>query len=351
MHLTLLGTGGRLSRAIVARAHVAPPFGAPVTLSDATAPATGRAEPLRVAVAAEPEGSPVATVLVHPDAQTLRDEATRATTPVVGAGLVGGIADLLAALAARDLTGVVDVQTCYAFPDRRSALGAATPGMAADLATRFAAPVHLRRDGRWQVEALGDDRRLAWFPRPLGPRHAIAVGAPDPVLVAARHPAATRLGAHVGATSLTAELLQFAGARDPRGPVGRRIRTAIANRGVGDEERRAQARWAIVAEVLDDDGELVRTWASGRDAVAVTAWQVVRTALLVARAHEGRRASEDGRDGDVLARPPAGTPVGPAWLEPDPSAALDEAADVTGLAFGRITSELLAARTRGRPGR
>lgn len=108
-------------------------------------------------------------------------------------------------------------------------------------------------------ERLAERRWLAWFPRPVGPRHAVNLGGPVVDLVAAM-PDVRLVRSHVTTSSWGAELLQatanLAGSR-----VGGRLLDRWVERGrVVDD---AEVRWACVVEVTADDDELVRAWANG----------------------------------------------------------------------------------------
>lgn len=195
----------------------------------------------------------------------LRQPAARASelaVPVGGAW--GGLGSLLAAMAVSEADDPVELHVAYGFPGATrllTRLGSTLRGEVLGIATDDAVA---RVAGERVPEPLGAGRRLAWFPRPVGPAHAVAVGGLEHL---AAMPVPT-VRTWVAARSLTAELLQALGRLDPATGIGARL-AARAARGRA-EPGTDDVRWAVVAECLDADGGIVRAWANGTDPMAVT---------------------------------------------------------------------------------
>ncbi|MBW3657549.1 MAG: saccharopine dehydrogenase NADP-binding domain-containing protein [Actinobacteria bacterium] len=259
-------------------------------------------------------------------ARDARAERARAAgvSVVPGVGAAGLPGDLLAALAGEHASGPCEVHVAYAFPD--GLWRSASAGTRRSLAAVLGAPVLARIDGRLEEERLGEQRRLAWFPRPVGPRHAAAVPGLEALTVPDHLPAATVVRTYLSMSTPASELLQAVGnlARWP--PAGERLRAALTpaertrTRVAGD-----RARWACVAEVADDH-VVGRAWAHGRDPYALTAAAVTA-----------------GVERIVAGEVPPGV-HGPAALGPAGDV-LDRIGATTDLRWGRATSE---RPTRGR---
>lgn len=115
--------------------------------------------------------------------------------------------------------------------------------------------------GHLVTEPVGAQRWLAWFPRPLGPHHALNMPSPAVPAIVARVPGLELVRAHLAVRAWQAEVLQAAG-NLVRFEAGRtRLRRWVERGGETDDET---ARWATVVEVVGDDDQLVRGWAHGR---------------------------------------------------------------------------------------
>jgi hypothetical protein len=127
----------------------------------------------------------------------------------------------------------------------------------------------------------------------------------------------------LAAGSLAAEVLQAVGRRDPDHGLGGWLldRAAAGGGGPGGTE---ELRWAVVVEVRDHDGAIVRAWANGTDPVACAAVLLTGAAARVGSGRAGRRPA--GRPGSLL-------DLGPA------AGLLDELADARALrwSIGRPT--------------
>lgn len=200
--------------------------------------------------------------------------------PAAGIDLLPG--DLLSALAADQLVHVDEVHVAYAFPDglRRSA----SPGTRRTLATLLGQPVLARVHGQLVEEQLAATRRLAWFPRPVGPSHAAAIPGGEPLSVPEHVPTARTVRTYVAMTGAASEMTQLVGNLARWAPARRRLERLVAGRGRPEEPAadavRHAARWACVAEAAGG-GELGRAWAYGRDPYGLTAEAVVTVAQRV----------------------------------------------------------------------
>lgn len=190
------------------------------------------------------------------------------------------LGDLLAAVSARHLVHVDEVHVAYTVPDRGGVLAAATPDGRAGLATHLPGPAVARVRGEVVEERLAEHRRLAWFPRPLGPHHAASVPGLEPLWVPSHLEVGT-VRTYVAASSMRAELLQAAGNLAGWGPTADRVQRWLARPGVPVT---GATRWACVAEVARGETP-VRGWANGRDPGAVTTAAVVALGRTLAGRH------------------------------------------------------------------
>jgi hypothetical protein len=199
---------------------------------------------------------------------------------VTVAGFWGGLGSLLAAVAVAEATVPRAVHVAYGFPGARRLLGQLSPTLRQELVVLATGRSLARVHGESVPEPLGEGRRLAWFPQPVGPAHAVAVGGVEHRGLEAVPTVRT----WVAARSLAAEVLQAIGRWDPAsGPGGWLHRRAAA--AGGGPGATADVRWAVVVECLDGDGSIVRAWANGTDPVRAAA-----DLLLVAAARVGAGA-------------------------------------------------------------
>jgi hypothetical protein len=206
-------------------------------------------------------------------------------TIVLAAGLAAVPGDPLAHLAAHAVTAAREVHVCYGFPSSGGLLGGATAGTRRAFADLLGVPALALSDGRLVEELPGEIRRLAWFPRPVGPAHAAGIPAPEPLTVPRHVPSARTVRTYVSVTSWRAELLQ-ASASLARHPRGRRVleRRLTAPRRTPSPSRRAATRWACVAEAAGEEG-VARAWAYGTDPYATSAASLVTLARSVLDGH------------------------------------------------------------------
>lgn len=236
----------------------------------------------------------------------LRQQEPAADATVGVAGFWGGLGSMLAAVATAEAEVPRAVHVAYGFPGARRLLARCSPSVRTELLRLATEDAVARVDGELTEEPLGEGRRLAWFPQPVGPAHAVAVGGLE-------HRALSQVPTvrtWVAARSLAAEVLQAVGRLDPSSGLGGWLADRAAGGG-GAPGATADVRWAVVVECLDQDGSIVRAWANGTDPVAAAA-----DLLLVA----ARRLVEQGAPHDQ-------TVVGLG----DVRGQLDDVADVRGL--------------------
>lgn len=248
-------------------------------------------------------------------------------TVVPGAGAGGLPGDLLTALAGAAVDGPCEVHVAYAFPG--GLWRGSSAGTRRALATLVGAPALAHVAGGLVEERLAESRRLAWFPRPVGPRHAAAVPGLEPLSVPDHRPDATLVRTYLSLSTPASEALQLLGNLGRWGPARDGLRRLLepsprrSGPGPGD---RAGHRWACVAEVADAR-TVGRAWAYGRDPYALTAASVT---AVVERL--------------VAGGVPAGV-VAPA-LVGDPAELLDRIAATTDLRWGRTASARTTAPVR-----
>lgn len=200
---------------------------------------------------------------------------------VLGTGWSGGVGEAVAVTAAERLEHPTRADVTAWVPSRRGLLPGATPRERRDLWRAAGEPVRVLVDGRVEVESVAAGRRLAWFPRPVGPHHAVTVPGPHWWTLPRVVPGLATVRSGLALRSSSAEVLQGLGQlarRRPR-PDGwpRLVPRRAADRGTAGE------RWAVVAEVSDPAGDLARGWAYGRDRHEVTAQVVAVVASRLAR--------------------------------------------------------------------
>jgi hypothetical protein len=138
--------------------------------------------------------------------------------------------------------------------------------------------------GSRRTERLGEARRLAWFPKPVGPRHAAGTPGIEALTLPARFPSLRVVRTYLAMPSWQAEATQFLGSVG-RLPSLRAFldRITADARGGPDEGMRAETRWGCVAEAAGRDG-VARAWAYGHDIYGFTA---VSSVLAASRVLEG----------------------------------------------------------------
>lgn len=206
--------------------------------------------------------------------------ADRGVPVVPAAGWWFLLGDLLGTVAAEGSRGSEEVHVAYAFPRRRDLLGGGTTGARHAVTEALAGGMLVLRDGTLHEEGVGEARRLAWFPRPIGPHHAVGVPGGEPLTLPRHVPGLRTVRTYLAVPSLGAELLQAA-ARSLRRTGGRgRVARMIDRLPEPSGTRRAEMRWACVAEAPGDAGT-ARAWAYGSDPYAFAAAALVLVAERV----------------------------------------------------------------------
>jgi short subunit dehydrogenase-like uncharacterized protein len=249
-----------------------------------------------------------------------QDDAARqagvAAVPACGFDFVPG--DLLAAVAASRAGPVREVHVVYLVEVGPRTLSAGTRRSIAKMIGRDG--VAWDR-GRLVEERFADVRRLAWFPRPVGPRRAAGFPGGEPITVPRHVGGVETVRSYVAVPGIVAELGQTLATVARWGPIRRAVARALEIGAEGpDPERRKGVRWACVAEAVPPDGAVVRAWAAGRDIYAFTA------DAMAAVAH---RLVDDPAASGVLA---------PAQVT-DPVTLLDDLAMTTGMRWTVVDPE------------
>lgn len=213
----------------------------------------------------------------------LAGEASSTLIPACGFDSVPG--DLLADVAADTVDEPREVHVAYIVRGR---------GVVASRGTRRTIG-HLidgsglaLRDGRMVDERFAERRRLAWFPKPVGPRHAAGFPGCEPLMVPRHVDGVRTVGTYFALPTAFAELGQFLANLVRFEPVRRTVRRALTAGPEGpSREARQDTRWGCVAEVRGADGEVARAWAYGHDIYAFTAEAMASAACRLAGGDRG----------------------------------------------------------------
>lgn len=246
-------------------------------------------------------------------------------TVVPGSGCSPLVGDLLTAIAADALAVPAAAHVAYVLPGGGH-LGDATPGVRASLAAGIGRPLLALVDGHLEEERTAEERRLAWFPRPVGPHHAAAIPGGEPLTVPRHLPGIRTVRTYLAMPSWRAELTQFS-ANASRWEAARRrvVGRLERDRPAPSATRRAGLRWAVVAEVADGDA-VARAWANGHDPYEVAAQAAVAVA---------ERILVDGAPAGVLA---------PAQVS-DPRQLLDGLSAATDLRWSLVRPDDVTSRS------
>lgn len=250
---------------------------------------------------------------------------------IAGAGLRWTLGDALAAEAAGTVHDPRAVHVAYTGGGGPASWRLGTPGERRARIAGLGAPATALVDGGEVDELPGEVRRLAWFPRPVGPSHAAGVPGGEFVTVPRHLPGVTTVRTYEAVSGWRAELLQATAnlARSERGRAWLARRGARGARSPSPVER-TRTRWGCVAEVAGS-ATVGRAWAYGHDPVRLTA------AIAVLLARTLLATPSDALAGGALAP----SEVVPARM------LLDELAERTDLRWSRTTVELPAeARLR-----
>lgn len=258
MRIGVRGSSGVLGRVVMAR----------VPALGGEAVPLGRVDDLAAdaLVWATPAPTWTATPGVPSIAPAVRQTDTARPVDVPAGGFWGGLGTLLAAVATQEATDATAVHVAYGFPGARRVLTRASGTLRRALVRAATDDGVARVAGDEVAEPLGEGRRLAWFPAPVGPAHAVAVAgleqrAPIPV---------PTIRTWLAAGSMGAELLQAVGRLEVDRGVGSWLERRAAAGG-GGPAATDDVRWAVVVEALERDGTIVRAWANGTDPVAAAA--------------------------------------------------------------------------------
>jgi short subunit dehydrogenase-like uncharacterized protein len=219
----------------------------------------------------------------------LADDARSAGLPVVpGVGWRTLFGELLAVVAAERVDRPREVHAAYVVPDRGGLTAASSRGERLAFGAGLRRPMPVRHLGTDRQELPGEERRLAWFPRPIGPHHAAGVAGLESWAVPVHLPTLRTVRTYLAVSSLRAEGLQALANTSRWAPVRRTVDRVLGRGEPGSgptaEQRRA-SRWACVVEVEGEDG-LARGWANGRDPHGTTALAAVLVAEAALR-HPG----------------------------------------------------------------
>ena len=209
-----------------------------------------------------------------------------------GMGFASALGDALAVVAARSLAGPERVDVTTWVPSRRSLLAGATPRERADLLASVGRPMTALVDGAPRTERIAEARRLAWFPRPVGPHHAAATPGTHWRTLPHVLPSVRTVRSALALRSTSAEVLQGLG-NLARLRWGRGLLARLSAR-PGPDRGTAGERWALVVEVATTAGTLARGWAYGHDRHDITARTVAWLAPRVATADVSSRARPVG---------------------------------------------------------
>lgn len=176
--------------------------------------------------------------------------------------LLGGVGDLLAERAAAALGSTVTaLHVAGGRPRRpRQRAGDGAPDLLGP--GDVARPVTELVDGGRVRQLAGEGRRLAWFPRPLGAQHAVAVEHGATQVRVERRPGLRDAGTHVALRAWRAELLQAVAARSSGAGTVRPGEHGLLHRVVPP----LAGAWSLVAEAHGPAG-VERCWATGDDDV------------------------------------------------------------------------------------
>lgn len=204
--------------------------------------------------------------------------------------LVGGLLADVAAAAVRD---PVEVHVAYLVRGRSVIV---SQGTRRTMARMLDGTGVAMRDGRMVEEDLAERRRLAWFPKPVGPRHAAGFPGCEPITVPRHVDGVRTVATYFALPTALAELGQFLASLTRFDAVRRFVRRALPAGPEGpSEEARKRTRWGCVAEVEGADGDVARAWAYGHDIYGFTAESMALAA---------ERLAQDGARRSGVAAPP-----------------------------------------------
>lgn len=247
----------------------------------------------------------------------LDGSATAAEVAILcGAGLQSVPGDALATIAADAVGDPAEVHVAYYVPGALAMVRRLSAGSHRSMVAVAGRPQSVVVGGERAQERLGEARRLAWFPKPVGPHHAAGTPGLEPLTLPRRRPGLKTVRTYVAMPTWQAEAAQFLGNVVRSGRVrDLLVRVTEGRSGGPGEADRAATRWACVAEASGTDG-IARAWAYGHDIYGFTATSsVLLTQCLGLGSVRGV--------------------VGPADVD-DPRHLLDELADRTDLRWSLV---------------
>ncbi|MDX1658468.1 MAG: saccharopine dehydrogenase NADP-binding domain-containing protein [Nitriliruptorales bacterium] len=189
--------------------------------------------------------------------------------------------DLLGHLAGTAVTTPEEVHVTYAIPSTAGLVRGSTRGTRASIAGLLGREGVALVDGRLRPELPGEERRLAWFPRPVGPQHAAGFPGAEPLTVPRHVPGVQTVRTYFAMRGWQAELFQMGSNVARWGPARRFLSQALTAGPAASREAQEDTRWACVAESRDG-GDIARAWAYGTDIYATTAATMVVIAEALA---------------------------------------------------------------------
>lgn len=224
--------------------------------------------------------------------------ATAADTTIVpAAGTAFLVGDLLGAVAAAAAPGTSEVHVAYSLPSRADLIGGWTSGVRRGMLADLTGGVALR-GGRLVEERAGEVRRLAWFPRPVGPHHAASVPGGEALTLPRHVPGLATVRTYLAVPSMAAEMLQAAGRSLTRSEGGGWAARLLGRFPTPDDVRRRGIRWACVAEAPATVGT-ARAWAYGTDPYALAAAALVLVAERIVHGGSPAGVVAPGQLGDA----------------------------------------------------
>lgn len=206
--------------------------------------------------------------------------------PAAGYDYVPG--DLLASLALQKTAKPTAVHITYFVRGRGGPMAATSRGTRKSIIRMLTEPTLVLDAGEVREEGFGETRRLAYFPRPVGPRHAVALPGTEMFSVARGFADVSTIRTYLAMPSWMAEVAQASSL------LGRftSTRSALTRLATGlpepSERARRAVQFAVVAEAHGDDG-VVRAWMTGHDVYGFTAHAMTTIAgrLAAGPAHLG----------------------------------------------------------------
>ncbi len=195
--------------------------------------------------------------------------------PAAGYDFLPG--DLLASVAASKVVGARDIHVSYAILGSRRFGPRSSLGTRRTLALLIGAPCLAFVGSEEVEEIIGEARRLAWFPRPVGPRHAASVAGGEALFVPRHVPGVSTVRTYLAVGSFQSEVLQLLSTASRARAVNSLIGRILSRGRNPSMQARKATRWAVVAEAAAAGG-VARAWANGVDPYGFTAFAAATVA-------------------------------------------------------------------------